>query len=1459
MKILIVEDDIAVAQILEFLFSDYCYAVDIAADGEQGLQLADSFDYDLILLDIVLPRLDGITVCQQLRTRGFEAPILLLTGRAGGRQKAIALNAGADDYVVKPFDAEELMARVQALLRRGGPRVNPILTWGQLAINPSRRQVTYGANLLSLTPKEYAILELYLRNPQRVFSAATILNQVWSSADSPGEETVRSHIKEVRKKLKTAGAPKDLVETIYGVGYRLNPVYGEAPGETAPEPAASSAATDGMTAASTSDPAGTTESTVASPVPSMEWAASASDISPEAHVANGCATPGTLDELPPLAGSAQLAPATGKLPGLLEHPNLLNAIVRSPLTVSPQSTLTAAIAEMSTLYGRCGTHRTLDGRIDELHQEVRSSCLVVVEAAQVVGILTAQDLVRLMVQHECLDEVRVHQVMTQPVVSLRISEFTDLFTALSYLKQHRIRHLPVLDEHNQLAGLVSYESLWQVAHPFDLLRLRTISEIMNQEAVSAAPADSLRTIAQRMANQQVSAVILVEPQMANGIAPSLPLGILTEGDLVQVRALGLCLDTCTAAAVMSTPVFTVTPDVSLWTVHQIMEQRFIHRLVVVGSQGELLGMLTQSTVLQAIDPLEIYQIAEILEDRITSLEAEKTTLLESRAAELEQQVKIRTAALEAQAAREKLLTQMAVQIRSSLSLQTILDTTVEQVRHILRCDRVNIWQFDSEWRPFVIAESTESSLSLLGEMVNDTCLQDYTEIYRQGRIRVVPDIYTTPMADCHREMLVRLQTRAKILVPLLCGERLWGLLCVTESQHPRDWQPDEVELLKALSLQLAVALQQAMTYQQLQASEQRYASLAAAAPVGIFRTDPMGRCVYVNERWCHIAGLTPEAAYQDGWQDGIYPDDRDRIAIEWQRSVQENRPFQMEYRFQRADGVVTWVYGQSIAERSSTGQIIGYVGTITDISEQKRLEAERLQAEKIRKERTLLEQILDNVLAGYWDWDIPNRQEYLSPGFKQMFGYGDHELPNHPESWQNLIFPEDLIAVQEAFAEHVQSHGEIPYCREVRYRHKDGSTVWVICSGQVVEWDEAGNPLRMIGCHIDVTEKKQLEAQFYQTQRLESLGQLTTGIAHDLNNVLTPILTITQLLRMRPQGLDARAQERLKLLEKSAKRGADMVKQILTLTRGGEGERRAVVIATLLQEVVSMAHQSFPKSIEIHLSVDPAVKTSAVSADPTHLHQVFMNLCINARDAMPDGGTLRLFAQHEFIDGAAARLNWAAAAGDYVAITVTDTGMGIAPDVRDRIFEPFFTTKEIGQGTGLGLSTVLGIVKNYGGFLNVASEVGQGTRMKVYLPITDQVSAPGRSVGKEFDGQGELILVVDDDAAVQFTTQALLESHHYTTLTANHGAEAIEQYAQHREDIKLVILDVMMPKMDGIFLIRRLKPMNPTAKILAISGLPDNQDAVLAAGADQFLAKPYSIESLLKTLWTLLNGAEQEL
>jgi two-component system, cell cycle sensor histidine kinase and response regulator CckA len=301
-----------------------------------------------------------------------------------------------------------------------------------------------------------------------------------------------------------------------------------------------------------------------------------------------------------------------------------------------------------------------------------------------------------------------------------------------------------------------------------------------------------------------------------------------------------------------------------------------------------------------------------------------------------------------------------------------------------------------------------------------------------------------------------------------------------------------------------------------------------------------------------------------------------------------------------------------------------------------------------------------------------------------------------------------------------------------------------------------------------------------------------------------------------------------------------------------EGTPTSTQVTHLIAEIQKIIRQTFPKNIDLSLDLAPSLRL--IAADATTLHQVFMNLCVNARDAMPSGGQLSIKTENLILDDNYARMNLDAQAGPYVVVTVADTGTGIPAAIIDRIFDPFFTTKDIGKGTGLGLSTVIGIVKSHQGFINVYSEVGKGTRFKVYLPATEM--AESEVVVEEAPpiGHGELILVVDDETAIQEITQVTLEAHGYAVITASDGIEAIALYAERKHEIGVILLDWMMPSLDSATTMRTLLKLNPQARIIAMSGLATNESVTktMKEGVQAFLAKPFTASELLNTLAAIL-------
>ena len=387
----------------------------------------------------------------------------------------------------------------------------------------------------------------------------------------------------------------------------------------------------------------------------------------------------------------------------------------------------------------------------------------------------------------------------------------------------------------------------------------------------------------------------------------------------------------------------------------------------------------------------------------------------------------------------------------------------------------------------------------------------------------------------------------------------------------------------------------------------------------------------------------------------------------------------------------------------------------------------------------------------------------------------------------------------------------------------------------------------------DISDKKRLEAQFLRAQRMESIGTLAGGIAHDLNNVLSPILTAVELLQMRLT--DESSQRLLNILYTNALRGSDMIKQVLSFARGVEGEQIPLQPTHLIKEIIKILTDTVSKNIEIAFSISPDLWS--VSGDATQLHQVLMNLCVNARDAMPHGGKLRIEAENVEIDEHYARMYVEAKPGKYVSITVVDTGQGISEQNLSKIFDPFFTTKEYGRGTGLGLSTVAGIVRSHGGFINVYSEPGRGAQFKVYLPAIESVQAsPAKASRRDLPaGNGELILVIDDENGIREVAKETLSAFGYRVLVASDGAEAMAVFAAHKNEVKMVITDMMMPYMDGPATIRALRRLDSKVKIIATSGLKAEDKIVEAAqmGVKTFLPKPYTAEKLLNMIAATLK------
>lgn len=503
--------------------------------------------------------------------------------------------------------------------------------------------------------------------------------------------------------------------------------------------------------------------------------------------------------------------------------NLDLAIDRHPVIVTPEMPMADVIALMSRHRSSCPLDsREVPSYLSELAvNDVRSSCALVMEGSQLVGLLTESDIVRFSARRMNLDGVKAAEVMNQSVVSLKKSQMQELFGLASIFREHKIRHLPILDEEGALVGLMTAYGIRQLLQPTDLLKWQTVAEIMTDSVVTAAPTASVWEVARLMVESEASCAVIVEERNAEGARLSFdryPMGTIAEGDILQFHALGLDFATLSSETAMSAPLFSLNPQDSLWTAHQQMQKWRTSRLVVCGTEGELLGIVTLSNLLRSLDPVEMYGVVRSLEREVRELEAEKVTILHNRDLELEKKVSARTAKLLEQLESDRLLATMADRIRRSLNLEEILSTTVSLVREYLQSDRVLIYRFNPDWSGVVVAESVgEQWDSFLGKVIRDPCFYPHwVELYTKGRIRAVSDIYKeSNLSQCHMELLAQWQIKAKLVLPVVRGDKLWGLMTAHYCGSPHQWQKSEIKLLDKLAGHLAIAIQQAELYEKI--------------------------------------------------------------------------------------------------------------------------------------------------------------------------------------------------------------------------------------------------------------------------------------------------------------------------------------------------------------------------------------------------------------------------------------------------------------------------------------------------------------------------------------------------------------------------------------------------------------------------------------------------------------------
>jgi len=614
-------------------------------------------------------------------------------------------------------------------------------------------------------------------------------------------------------------------------------------------------------------------------------------------------------------------------------------------------------------------------------------------------------------------------------------------------------------------------------------------------------------------------------------------------------------------------------------------------------------------------------------------------------------------------------------------------------------------------------------------------------------------------------------------------------------------------------------------------------------------SEPGLRILYVNPAFEQITGYSSDEVLGRSPRFMQGPDTSAEEILRIEAALRARKPVRAELVNYKKDGTPFWVEIEANTTRSPSTGTDFFVFIERDITERKRVEM--AQREQERAIATLFSNLPGMAYRSLNDgsWTM----EFVSGGCRELTGYDPEALVgNRLKSFEAIIEPEDRQAVREAIARAVE-RGD-PFEITYRIRTRDGGLKWVWERGRPVPGAD-GEARTLEGFIADVTERKLLESQVLQNQRLESIGTLAGGISHDLNNVFAPIMMAGDLLADKVANKDKDATQLLDIIGASARRGAELVRQILLFARGMEGPRIAVKPSALFAEIKTFLESTLPKSIRVSFEIASGAKP--ISGDPVQLHQMLLNLAVNARDAMPSGGRLAFTASPASVSASAPRPHPDAVPGDFVRIDISDTGTGIPDILKGQIFDPFFTTKGVGRGSGLGLSTARSIVKAHCGFITFVSTEGIGTTFSIFLPTAEAgLSKPVRGdsakpvTGPLPRGNGENILVVDDEESVRLIMRSTLESFGFRAVGAADGAEAVALFRSAPALFNMALVDMQMPGLDGSKTILALRHMRPDLPIVAASGLAtsQNREEAAANGVRHFLDKPFSVDTLIRTV-----------
>jgi PAS domain S-box-containing protein len=754
------------------------------------------------------------------------------------------------------------------------------------------------------------------------------------------------------------------------------------------------------------------------------------------------------------------------------------------------------------------------------------------------------------------------------------------------------------------------------------------------------------------------------------------------------------------------------------------------------------------------------------------------------------------------------------------SLECIMQRCAQAMLTYLNGALARIWIFDHEERVFRLQASEGPANDENGGPKKPKVALD-VEALQQGSPVLIKQVIGDPRF-LEQEWARRQNIAGCAAFPLLLEDRLVGLMALF-AHHPLN--EATLEEMGSVAHGIALCIERKRSEEALGVSEFKYRSVVENIKEVIFQMDEQGRFLFLNPAWTSITGFKVKDTLETPLANYIHPEDRERHWEVFQQTIERKQShFRDEARYLACDGTYRWV--EVYAQPTFEGDTFGASGTIRDITDRRRAEAEiqKLAAFVRFNPNPVMELGAEGTIT------------YINPAAYEMAQALRFEDPSAILPTNAALIAQDCLRI-----------GQSKMCQELTIERRTLSwSFFPIVQSQVVH------------CYgTDITERINLETQLRHAQKLESIGQLAAGVAHDFNNILTIIQGHADLLVAGCEPTH-RSAEPLKQISAAAKRGASLTRQLLTFSRRQVIQPKILDLNSILGNMTQMVHRLLGEDISLESNYTPGLPS--IEADAGMVEQVLLNLAVNSRDAMPKGGRLIVSTSPMDIDQAYVDQHPESRTGKFVCVTVMDTGCGMPPETLSRVFEPFFTTKEVGKGTGLGLATVYGIVKQHQGWIDVSSQVGIGTTFKIYLPAHTEMAEAIDDNGpdrKRTRGGHETILLVEDEPVLRELARMILQDYDYRVLEAGNGVEALQVWDQQEGKIDLLLTDMVMPEgMNGRELAEKLKIRSPGLKVIYTSGY--SFDAIgneAALGDARFLQKPYPPPQLAQTVRECLDAA----